>query len=234
MTKSDPKQNVLILGAILGVIIIVISLVLVTVRALGPNAGRKQTMTVDLKDNLNAKFTESVLVAGGNDGENNLGTFPQGLQHFGGTLFNVQGIVQLSSLHLRMEHKNYPEHVEGIKIERQCRRLHMLHGAGWDDRDGKRIAQLVLHYADGSEREIKIIFGEHLRSWSGAPSEKPTGPASKLVWTGTNPVIRQRGSHLRIYKSTFENPQPDKRIETVDYLSLMANSAPFMIALTVE
>ena len=57
MTKSDPKQNVLILGAILGVIIIVISLVLVTVRALGPNAGRKQTMTVDLKDNLNDKLT---------------------------------------------------------------------------------------------------------------------------------------------------------------------------------
>ena len=75
--------------------------------------------------------TESVLAAGGNDGPNNLAGIPQGLQQFGGTLFNVEGIVQLGSRHLRMVGKEYPERVSGVKVHERCRRLHLLHGTGW-------------------------------------------------------------------------------------------------------
>ena len=233
MTKSR-KESVLVVSLLAGTLALVLLLVVVVISAFSASVSSRNAGTINLKDNLNAKFTESVLARGGNGGPNNLASFPQGLRHFGGTLFNVEGIVQLSSLHLRMERKHYPERVNGIKVARQCCRLHLLHGAGWDDRDGKRIAELVLHYADGSQRELNIIFGEHVRCWWGPPSEKVSGPDARMVWTGSNPVTRQRGAHLRIYKTTFQNPQPNVKIETIDYASMMANAAPFLIALTVE
>jgi hypothetical protein len=39
---------------------------------------------------------------------------------------------------------------------------------------------------------------------------------------------------VRLCRTTFENPQPGKVIATIDYVSAMAGSAPFLVALTVE
>src|SRR5205085_5031477 len=147
--------------------------------------------------NLNAKLAESVLAIGGNDGENNLAEFPQGLRHFGGTLFNVQCMIQLGSRHLRMIHKEYPERVSELKVKENCHRLHLLHGAGWEDVEGKPIAKLILHYSDGSERELIIRWGEHVLDWWGRPSQKPTDRHTVLAWKGSNPVAAQNGSQLR-------------------------------------
>ena len=48
-------------------------------------------------------------------------------------------------------------------------------------------------------------------------------------------IKRQRAEQsLRLYKSTFENPQPNVEIETIDYVSAMTPAAPFMLGLTVE
>jgi hypothetical protein len=37
-----------------------------------------------------------------------------------------------------------------------------------------------------------------------------------------------------LYKSTFANPQPDLTVSTVDYVSTMTATAPFLVGLTVE
>jgi hypothetical protein len=41
-------------------------------------------------------------------------------------------------------------------------------------------------------------------------------------------------SSLRLYRTTFTNPQPDKEIVTMDYVSAMTEAAPFLVGLTVE
>jgi hypothetical protein len=59
-----------------------------------------------------------------------------------------------------------------------------------------------------------------------------------LTWTGTNPALAKysgpKPRALRIYKTTFENPQPEVVIATIDYVSTMQNSSPFLIGLTIE
>ena len=39
---------------------------------------------------------------------------------------------------------------------------------------------------------------------------------------------------VRIYKSTFANPQPDVEISSVDYVSTLKQAAPFLVGLTLE
>ena len=104
--------------------------------------------------------------------------------------------------------------------------------------DGVTIAQLVLHYADNSVREIDIKIGQHVRDWWGDPSQRVMAPNSELAWSGTNPATKKYGGanpgSLRIYKTTFENPQPELTVTSLDYVSTMENSGPFLIGLTLE
>jgi len=39
---------------------------------------------------------------------------------------------------------------------------------------------------------------------------------------------------LRLFKRTYDNPKPDLTIETLDFVSTQAESALFLVALTVE
>jgi hypothetical protein len=55
-----------------------------------------------------------------------------------------------------------------------------------------------------------------------------------VAWTGHNPATTARGLEIRLCKTAFANPHPEKEIQTIDYVSGMAGSAPFMVGLTVE
>ena len=53
----------------------------------------------------------------------------------------------------------------------------------------------------------------------------PEGATNGAAWTAT---------HRRMYKSTWENPDPGIEITTVDFVSLGTECAPFLIAITAE
>jgi hypothetical protein len=172
--------------------------------------------------------------------ENNLAAFPKGRQVFSGVSFEVGGILQLSGNKIKEWKRNeFPEAIEGIKLDKRCQRLHLLHGAGGVfDPEGVTIAKIILHYSDKSQRELEIKTGVHVRDWWGDPNQALTGTSSELAWTGTNPALKKYGGpkpgSLRIYKTTFANPQPQIAITTIDYVSTMRNSSPFLIGLTIE
>ena len=194
---------------------------------------------IDLSHFYTASLTDS-LNSPAQVKENNLASLPKGRQVFSGVPFEVGGVVQLSGKkNLEWGRSEYPELVKDIKVGKKAKRFHLLHGAGGVyDKDGVTIAQLVLHYADNSVREIEIKIGQHVRDWWGDPSQRVTAPNSELAWSGTNPATKKYGGanpgSLRIYKTTFENPQPNLMVTSVDYVSTMQNSGPFLIGLTLE
>ena len=51
---------------------------------------------------------------------------------------------------------------------------------------------------------------------------------------GIQPSAEAAGSSLRLFKRTYDNPKPELTIETLDFISTQAESAPFLVALTVE
>ena len=198
-----------------------------------------QVTCVDLSKYYTAQLTDS-LNSPASVTENNLTNLPKGRHVFSGVRFEVGGILQLSGEKLQeWRRKEYPEAINGIKLGKRCQRLHLLHGAGGVyDPEGLTIGKIVLHYADKSSREFEIKNGVHVRDWWGNPKQTLTAKNSALAWTGTNPALKKYGGpqpgSLRIYKTTFENPQPDIEIATIDYVSTMENSSPFLIGLSIE
>jgi len=146
---------------------------------------------------------------------------------------------------LRRFNKHYPAEVDNIRIDRSCAKIHLLHAANWvyPQDFGTVAAQLVVHYTDGSTREIKLITGQTVCDWWGTlfqtgvdPATQQMAPGTERAWTGSNPFIRRvwKDESLILYKTTFANPQPGVPVASVDYVSTLTEVAPFLVGLTVE
>ena len=202
------------------------------------------SVTIDLKPYINVALTDSPASRIGNN-ENNLAELPSGTHVFGGVPFDVEGLIQLDGTNMMMFGKHYPAEVDNIRINQRCAKIHLFHGANWiySHDFGTTIAKLVLHYTDGSTRKIDIIAGRHVFDyWSplfttGVSSRHfEMAPGTERAWTGSNPFIKRiwPDESLILYKSTFDNPQSDVIISSLDYVSTVTGTAPFLVGLTVE
>jgi len=195
-----------------------------------PRNPRLSPKLIDLSPHYNAGLDEP-LHTKANPG-NNLSVLPRGLQTLAGIQFDVRGVVQLSSSRVKELDPvtDYPERVNGIKVGRQCRRLHFLHASGIAVADGTQIGSYIVHYADGQQSVIPLIYGKNVRDWWVFGNEAPARKQLQVAWTGTNaaPAL------ICLFKTTWDNPLPGLEISTIDYVSKMTPAAPFLVALTVE
>lgn len=54
------------------------------------------------------------------------------------------------------------------------------------------------------------------------------------VWSGSDAATRRNGQRTRLFKYTWENPLPDAEIATIDIISSLSYSGPFLVAITIE
>ena len=202
-----------------------------------------QGMPINLSAYVNSPLTNSFVPK--NITDNNLVELGEGLQTRGSVRFDVKGSLQLSGSDLVTFSKtSFPTQINGIKISATCEKLHILHGSYFVKQLGETIAKLVLHYDDGTTKEIAIVTGKHVLDWwapnyeTGVPKKwrKVTAPGSELAWVGRNAYIRRKHPRLslHLFKSTFKNPQPNKQIVSMDYVATAPASAPFLLGLTLE
>jgi len=170
------------------------------------------------------------------DTRNNLAQLPAGHQTFDGVRFNVAGLIQLADGNDVTQTNNpYPESVGSIPVNRFCHQLHLLHGTAQGVDGQIVVASLVLHYADGTTGKLDIVYGRQVYDWwfngdAGLPLARDT----KVAWVGENETATSKGCGIRVFKTSFLNPKPDVRIDTVDFVSTLTPCAPFLLALTVE
>jgi WD40 repeat protein len=150
-------------------------------------------------------------------------------QRLAGVRFNVRGIVQLGSS--AFKNSEYPPSVYGIAVNVKCSRLHFLHAAinEMDTPDGAHIGSYVIHYSDGSERAVAIIFGRDVASFESDKIEKKHDAV--IAWTGAN---TRNDRQKRLFKTTWENPQPDVEVKSIDFVSTHEVAAPFLVAITAQ
>lgn len=203
---------------------------------LDTSAASSNASPIDLSRYVNAQLTESLNCEPEGKG-NDLGSLPTGAQRLANAPFDVQGIVEVSGLQNQAWRRMYPVEIPGITINKKCKRLFLLHGAGGGgDPVGTVIAKLVLHYDDKSTRTLKIKIGDHVRDWWGDPKEPMLNKGSELAWTGSNATIKKisPGQRLRLYRSIFANPKPKRTITGIDYISTQNRCSSFLIGLTVD
>ncbi|MCL4181640.1 MAG: RDD family protein, partial [Verrucomicrobia bacterium] len=148
---------------------------------------------IDLTRYYNARLRDAWHFADGNGGS--LQDLPSDLPRFGGVLFDVRGLIQLSDKRADIQ---FPHDVQGIDINQKARRLHFLHATGWVVPDGTVIGKYVIHFADNLTEEIPIVYGTHLREWHGRSDQTSAITSGTLAWeTEVGP--------RRIYRSTWTN-----------------------------
>jgi eukaryotic-like serine/threonine-protein kinase len=199
--------------------------------------GAARPQLLDLSEHYNGSLTAGWIPSSafGTTVERNLGELPQGIQKLADVEFDVRGLIQLGGHSLNDSlNAEYPRAAENLPVKQKCRRLHFLYGTGWREPDGTKIGSYVIHYAGGEWREVSIIYGEDVRDWWFTRGLDEPTTRGAVVWTGWNAATRAQNQALRLYKLTWENPHPELRIESIDFISELSNSSPFLIGITAE
>lgn len=186
---------------------------------------------IDLGQFYNARLADSWLNPewSGNTLEN----LAPGRHSVKGIQFDVRGVLQLQGQKLRLVSPQFPTNALGILVGRPFRRIFLFHGTVWTATQNAEIAALRLHYEDGADDSVFLKFGYHVRDWWSRPGDSKRTPGSWIAWTGRNPRTPV-GVELKLYATMFNNPHPEKKVRSVDFCSTMSDSAPFLLAMTVE
>jgi len=201
-------------------------------KSIGPPCLPRGTLTyIDMQSKANKKLTEA-LHDGPGPLDNDLRELPRGVQVFAGVEFRiVNAMIQLASRAADIE----PARVDGIPVNAKFAKLYILHAASrsLSPRDGTAIGRYEVNYEEGSVATVHVVYGEDLRDWwvidRGVPVTR-----GMLAWAGSNPSARRAGKSLRLYATIWENPHPDRKVLSIDYISAMTNASPFCVAMTIE
>jgi len=190
---------------------------------------------IDLRAKANQKLADDI---GGRLPNNTLAAVPTGEQTFAGVKFRVgEKFVHLGSPLLT---KEKPEKVEGIPVGRKAARLHFLHSTlfGKADpviEDGAVIAEYRVNYDDGTAATVRVKYGEDLRDWWYAKAAPAAGEKVKVAWEGENEAAKARDNGIRLYLTTWKNPNPGKKVTTIDFARAGDTPAsPFCVAITAD
>lgn len=153
---------------------------------------------------------------------------PQGITSLPGTNpieFDIRGAIRLRNRDSEID----PSAVTGIPVRQECRHVHFLESAHFRESEDTPVGAYLIHYADGSQEEVPIRYGQHVRDWvlSVEPGEVRNG---KVAWMGTNP---SKGA-IRIFEQTWHNPRPSVEIQSLDFVSKQTKCSPLLIAISVE
>ncbi|MGA3266608.1 MAG: hypothetical protein ABSE16_07290 [Verrucomicrobiota bacterium] len=206
--------------------------------------GTKETtgeITINLKPYINSKLNDP-LADQPDKRDHTLADLPLGLNTYGGVPFDVEGIVQLNGPSIEVGAKQWPSEVKDIAIGHPFKKLHLLYGAFNIVAPQAHItfAKMILHYADGSQEELNLDGGTHTLCCVDASIPQQLdllpSPQTELAWLGTDPYLKQNNPNacLHLYRTTLDNPKPDKQVTSIDYVSTMFNPGPFMVGLTIE
>ncbi len=160
---------------------------------------------------------------------------PEGLQRFGGVLFDVRGLIVLAGTNsLSVSGLALPEAVRGIPVGRKGTAIHFLQASAFvGSARGLKIGEYVMHYENGEVKTAELIYGENELDWWVNPAEGHVTKADE-VWFGSNPATRSRGMKTRLIQFTWKNPLPDVTITSIDFVSCLTTASPMLVAITVE
>ena len=68
-----------------------------------------------------------------------------------------------------------------------------------------------------------------INDWLAGPIEDPFD-AAQVGWRGKD----ANGKHMNLSELVWKNPNPDKPIKSIDFISAKARAAPWLVGITLE
>ncbi len=168
-----------------------------------------------------------------------LGNLPETFVPRKGVSFDIRGLIQLESgtlpdgdtLNSKSGHQ-YPERVDGVAIGQESPAVHILASCTWGLADaGDEVARFVMRYDDGTSQEMVVRFIEDVADWWTIGG---TVPPERVGWHGW--ISPRAGWEQQVVLSelVWQNPYPEKTIDSIDFISTLGAAAPFLVAITLE
>lgn len=217
------------------------------VLVLSVSAEDVQWYHVDLQPQANQRLDEDF--PPGHYPGDNFSELKKGERQFDGVPFRIgDGLIEVAGRFVPQR----PVRVDEIPVGRHVKRIYFLHGARWGAyggqgnrlghwvADGTPIGYYEVNYEGRETRAVPIVYGFDVRDWwSVWDNAKPTR-RGRVVWKGNNPHLRTRTearhtkTPLRLYMMTWDNPEPEAPVTSINMVSLKQTATPFCVAVTAE
>lgn len=175
-----------------------------------------------------------------------LSAFPVGAQVMRGVSFHVtdpranggKGLIALSGT---KEVGVLPAEVREIPVGRKFERLVFLYGAAW----GAPQFTIRVNYADRKNwipgapdpfAEITMRPRIEIDDWYQAETylSGDTMPRAKLAWAGFSALSKRRNRHVGVFLYEWDNPHPEKTIDSIDVFSPGRNGSGQLFLIAVS
>lgn len=185
--------------------------------------------TLDLKPFLKPKSPIEKIGAGW--------LVPHGLQVMDGIPFQIDGAILFYASNWTQRGKIAKgSDLINVPVSAHFEKLHLLAASDIDGTNDVAIAKVHLEYTDGSEKELDLVYGEHLRCWQ-APWHKPEAPVkypeSRVVWSAQHDRAAQLDKYLRLFHVALSNPSPDKEVRALKIESAHTQVGLLLLAVSV-
>jgi len=153
--------------------------------------------------------------------EQDLRNLPTGDARLGQMAFQIAPqTIMLSSPLL----PDLPDRVMGIPIGQEAASLLFLVTSGWPVAKGTEVGYILVHYEDGTQERVPLIYGENIAAWT----DFENAPRAPLCWEGKTP----RGTPIGVRLYTWQNPYRQKRIAHLDFIGTSTAAAPVLLGVT--
>ncbi len=181
--------------------------------------------------NLTSYYTESPDDDIHHKPGNTLSDLPKGLQNFGGIDFDIRGVIQLAGHRsLEITTQVYPQKITGIPVDLNGKSIHFLHASAWNiDFEPMEIGYYQINYSDGEYEQIKLAYRLNIWDWWSSENDALLNP----IWKGKNQRTTAINQHVRLFLLTWENPYPEKQINSIDLFSNCEGPGPMIVAISI-
>ena len=188
---------------------------------------------IDLSEHYNASLYDGTGWA--SRAEYNLANLPGTFVPLKGVEFDLRGIVHLDGLvsptgrpFSERAGESLPLKIEGIKVGQQSPGVHFLMSSSYGrEAKGVEVAKFVMHFSDGTSETMPVKFVDHIADWWASSSDNVE--TSQIGWRGSHVA-----SDVILSELVWKNPNPEKVISHIDFISTNANAAPFLVAISLE
>jgi hypothetical protein len=169
-------------------------------------------------------------------GDNDLQELPVGTREFVGVPFKVLDpkTNRASCMITKTTGRPWlgPLEFKGIPVRENVKRIHWLYGSGWAPFD-LPVAYITYNYSDGSREQENVICGRNVMNWWGRAQDYENEKL-KLAWAGSTPAAARNFTTVGLYHYAWENPHPDRTLESIDITSYGGDACLIVVALTGE
>lgn len=196
------------------------------------DVAREDVVPIDLRPYVNRGFKDDVdgdQKGGWTDqGNNDFRMMPLGEQIFAGVPFEIIDPAtnnDRSCIVLAGTARPYfPQSVEGIAVNGHFKRLFFLQTAAWSS--NIKAGEYRINYEDGTTVKIDIVGGINIGDWW-FPVDLPQANVGLII---ENPLNHKVG----LWVMPWDNPWPEKKIATIDFISEFGDIVPVLVAISGE